>query len=106
MKRRIVIALGGNAILTNDPTAQAQMQSLRHTCEKLLPLIREGNEIIVSIRDNGVGATPEQLTTAGERGHLGVRDSVIGRVRDLGGQATVRAAAGRGVEWELRIPVA
>lgn len=76
------------------------------TAQAWLLLEREGNEIIVSIRDNGVGATPEQLTTAGERGHLGVRDSVIGRVRDLGGQATVRAAAGRGVEWELRIPVA
>ena len=55
-------------------------------------LEREGNEIIVSIRDNGVGATPEQLTTAGERGHLGVRDSVIGRVRDL--------AKGSAEAWE------
>lgn len=48
MKKRIVIALGGNAILTHDPTAHAQMETLRSTCEKLLPLIKEGNEIIIA----------------------------------------------------------
>lgn len=68
-------------------------------------LEHEGHELIISIRDNGVGATPDVITKAGERGHIGVRDSVLGRVRDLGGQAVVRAAPGRGVDWELRIPV-
>ncbi len=68
-------------------------------------LEREGNEVILSVRDNGVGATNAQLTGAAQHGHLGVRDSILGRVRDLGGHATVRAQPGRGVEWELRIPV-
>lgn len=70
-----------------------------------LLLEREGNEVIVSIRDNGVGTTTEQLHGAVDRGHLGVRNSILGRIRDLGGQATVRTSPGRGVEWELRIPV-
>lgn len=68
-------------------------------------LEHEGRELIISVRDNGRGAHPDDLTKAGERGHVGVRDSVLGRVRDLGGQARVRAAPGRGVDWELRIPV-
>ncbi len=68
-------------------------------------LEHEGRELIISVRDNGRGAHPDDLTKAGERGHVGVRDSVLGRIRDLGGQARVRAAPGRGVDWELRIPV-
>lgn len=68
-------------------------------------LEHEGRELIISLRDNGIGAKAEDITKAGERGHIGVRDSVLGRVRDLGGQAVVRAAPGRGVDWELRIPV-
>ncbi len=68
-------------------------------------LEQEGRELIVSIRDNGVGTTGERLTAAGVEGHVGVKDSIRGRMRDLGGQALVRAEPGRGVEWELRIPV-
>ncbi len=33
MNKRIVVALGGNAILTDDPTAQGQMDALRYTSE-------------------------------------------------------------------------
>jgi signal transduction histidine kinase len=68
-------------------------------------LEHEGRELVISVRDNGVGATPQDITKAGDRGHIGVRDSVLGRIRDLGGQAVVHAAPGRGVDWELRIPV-
>jgi signal transduction histidine kinase len=68
-------------------------------------LEHEDKELIISVRDNGVGAQPDDITHAGDQGHVGVRDSVLGRVRDLGGQAAVHAAPGRGVDWELRIPV-
>lgn len=68
-------------------------------------LEHEGRELIISIRDNGKGARPEELTKAGDTGHVGVRDSILGRIRDLGGQAVVRATPGRGVDWELRVPV-
>ncbi len=70
-----------------------------------LLLEREGREMIVSIRDNGVGTTKEQLAGAGADGHVGVKNSILGRVRDLGGQAVVRASPGRGVEWEFRVPM-
>lgn len=68
-------------------------------------LEREENEIIVSIRDNGVGGTADQFEDAFQRGRMGMRHSIYGRLHDIGGVATMRTAPGRGVEWEFRIPV-
>ncbi len=48
MKKRIVVALGGNAILANDPSAASQQLALKQTAEKLVPLIEQGNELIIS----------------------------------------------------------
>lgn len=48
MAERIVIALGGNAILTDDPTAQAQMKALDVTCDYIVPLIAAGHEVIIT----------------------------------------------------------
>lgn len=48
MKQRIVIALGGNAILSTDASAESQQSALKKTAEKLVPLIEQGNEIIIS----------------------------------------------------------
>lgn len=64
-----------------------------------------GTEIIVSIRDNGVGAEPATIAQAAHSGHFGVQASIKGRVADLGGVARLRTAPGRGLEWEVRIPV-
>lgn len=46
--KKIIIALGGNAILTDDPTAKAQKQALDDTAKKLMQLIKAGNELIIS----------------------------------------------------------
>lgn len=64
-----------------------------------------GDEAIISIRDDGVGADPAVITTAGDRGRLGVEASILGRIDALGGNVRLRAARGKGVEWEFRIPV-
>lgn len=69
-------------------------------------LLEEDDDgIIVSVRDNGVGMTREQVQNAFDIGRLGIKESIIGRVRDLGGTAEVQSSPGRGVEWELRIPI-
>lgn len=68
-------------------------------------LEREGGDLLVSIRDNGVGADPAAFDRAASRGRMGTRHSILGRLRDLGGTATMRTAPGHGVEWEFRIPV-
>lgn len=48
MKKRIVVALGGNAILSDDPTAEAQMDALRYTSEKLVGLIKQNYQLVIS----------------------------------------------------------
>lgn len=53
MVRRIVVALGGNAILTDDPTAQAQERALQLTTEQLMPLIVHNDVEMVVTHGNG-----------------------------------------------------
>ena len=48
MSKKIVVALGGNAILTDNPTAEGQMKELRDTSEQLVKLIQDGYELIIT----------------------------------------------------------
>ncbi|GEK91274.1 carbamate kinase [Alkalibacterium kapii] len=47
-KQRFIVALGGNAILTDDPSAKAQQKALQDTTEKLSVLVEAGHEVIIS----------------------------------------------------------
>lgn len=47
-KQRIIIALGGNAILTDDAGAEAQQKTLEKTAESISQLIEEDYELIIS----------------------------------------------------------
>lgn len=53
MVRRIVVALGGNAILTDDPTAKAQQEALEVTASQLIPLIKDNDVEIIVTHGNG-----------------------------------------------------
>ncbi|GAB2491809.1 carbamate kinase [Alkalibacterium psychrotolerans] len=46
--RKIVIALGGNAILTTDASAEAQKQALERTAEYIVQFVENGDDIIVT----------------------------------------------------------
>lgn len=48
MKKRIVVALGGNAILTNDASAKAQQDALAQTAFYLADFVAAGHELIIS----------------------------------------------------------
>lgn len=48
MNKKIVVALGGNAILSADPTAEGQIDALRYTSEKLVGLIQQDYRLIIS----------------------------------------------------------
>lgn len=47
-KRKIVVALGGNAILSTDASAKAQQEALQATAEYLVEIIKQGDELIIS----------------------------------------------------------
>jgi signal transduction histidine kinase len=59
---------------------------------------------VVSVRDDGPGIPEGRLEASAAEGRLGVQQSIVGRVRDLGGTATVHSAPGQGTEWEIAVP--
>ena len=63
-----------------------------------------GDRWVVSVRDDGPGIPEGRLESSAQEGRLGVAQSVVGRLRDLGGTAEVRSAPGQGTEWELTVP--
>lgn len=46
--RKVVVALGGNAILSKDASAAAQQQALRDTAKYLVQFVKQGDKLIVS----------------------------------------------------------
>lgn len=46
--KRIVVALGGNAILTDDSTAQGQKAALSRTTQYLVEFVKQSYQIIIS----------------------------------------------------------
>ena len=62
-----------------------------------------GDAVVVSVRDDGVGIAPHRLDEAARDGHLGVSESIRGRVRGLGGRIELVTAPGEGTEWEITI---
>lgn len=63
-----------------------------------------GSEVVVTVRDDGPGIAAGRLDEAATEGRLGVRESVRGRLADLGGSARLVTAPGEGTEWELTVP--
>jgi signal transduction histidine kinase len=60
--------------------------------------------ITVTVRDDGPGIPDGRLAQAAAEGRLGVAQSIQGRMRHLGGTATISSAPGQGTEVELRLP--
>jgi signal transduction histidine kinase len=60
--------------------------------------------VTVTVRDDGPGIPEGRLAKAAAAGRLGVSHSICGRLRELGGDATIRSVPGEGTEVELRLP--
>ncbi|MDX3893203.1 sensor histidine kinase [Pusillimonas sp.] len=65
-------------------------------------LHRRTPDIVLSVRDNGVGVTPERLARASLES-LGVR-GIKERARQLNGSVTIQASEGFGFRLEVRLP--
>ncbi|MEU8622076.1 DUF5931 domain-containing protein [Streptomyces sp. NPDC048623] len=63
-----------------------------------------GDEVIVTVRDDGPGIPEGRLAKAEGEGRMGVAQSIRGRLRDLGGSAELISVPGQGTEVELKVP--
>ncbi|MET9952678.1 DUF5931 domain-containing protein [Streptomyces sp. NPDC006339] len=63
-----------------------------------------GDEVIVTVRDDGPGIPEGRLAQAEGEGRMGVALSIRGRLRDLGGSAELISVPGQGTEVELKVP--
>lgn len=64
----------------------------------------EGDEVALTVRDNGVGMPQGRLEEAAAAGRLGAASSIRGRLADLGGTAEYTAREGAGVTVRMRAP--
>lgn len=64
----------------------------------------DGDEVVVSVRDDGRGMPAGRLDEAAADGRLGVAASIAGRLRELGGTMAVESSPGAGTEVEMRVP--
>ena len=58
----------------------------------------------VSVRDDCQGFAADRLDLAAGSGRLGVSQSITGRLREIGGTATVTSSPRLGTEVDLRVP--
>jgi signal transduction histidine kinase len=88
--------------------AHAALDNVRRHCgeqARAWVLVEDEPDLVrVTIRDDGPGIPDGRLTEAAAAGRLGVSHSIRGRLRDLGGSATISSVPGEGTEVELRLP--
>ncbi len=65
-----------------------------------------GDDIVVTVRDNGVGVSEDRIEAAATRGRLGVSSSIRGRLEELGGSARYLYGPGGGTTVEMWVPKA
>lgn len=63
-----------------------------------------GDRLAVSVRDDGIGIPDGRLAAARDTGHLGVAQSIGGRIASLGGTAELHTSPREGTQWELTVP--
>lgn len=84
-------------------SSEAVRNSLRHAGVAAVRTVRVTAapvSVIILITDTGAGFDPSAVDPR----RLGIQDSIVARMRAIGGEATVRAAIGAGTEVLLRWP--
>jgi signal transduction histidine kinase len=112
---RVTVSVPAQAVLL-ESTAAAELTAAmhaaldnvrRHCGEQTRTWILVEDEpglVRVTIRDDGPGIPDGRLADAAAAGRLGVSHSIRGRLRDLGGSATISSVPGEGTEVELCLP--
>lgn len=116
--------LSNPRVLVSTPAGEVRMAA--HTVDELVAVVSEalmnverhagsqarawvlledlGDEVVISVRDDGQGIPEGRLEQARAEGRLGVAQSIHGRTMALGGTITLDSTPGTGTEWELRMP--
>jgi signal transduction histidine kinase len=112
---RVTVSVPAQAVLLERTAAaeltaamRAALDNVRQHCgeqTRAWVLVEDEPDLIrVTIRDDGPGIPDGRLAEAAAAGRFGISHSISGRLRDLGGSATISSAAGEGTEVELRLP--
>lgn len=86
-----------------EASAEAVSNAVRHSCATRCDVRVTGQEhdgaakVSVTIKDNGIGFRPELVSDR----RLGIKVSIVGRMRTIGGTADLRSQPGRGTEVAL-----
>lgn len=114
--RRVTVSVPAGRVVVPDGVADELVAAVRACLDNVARHVGEDapawvlvesldGSVVITVRDEGPGIPAGRLEAAYADGRLGVRESIRGRVEDLGGTATLHAAPGRGTEWELTVPV-
>ena len=112
---RVTVSVPAPAVLLKKAAAdelasatRAALDNVRRHCgegARAWVLVEDEPDMVtVTIRDDGPGIPNGRLAEAAAAGRLGVSHSIRGRLRDLGGSATISSVPGEGTEVELRLP--
>jgi signal transduction histidine kinase len=112
---RVTVSAPAQAVLLDGAVAhelasamRAALDNVRRHCdERTHAWVLVEDEpclVTVTIRDDGSGIPAGRLADAATAGRLGVSHSIRGRLRDLGGSATISSIPGEGTKVELRLP--
>lgn len=63
-----------------------------------------GTQIVLTVRDDGVGIADGRLDEAEAQGRMGISQSIRGRVQAIGGSALLETGPEMGTEWEIHLP--
>jgi signal transduction histidine kinase len=88
-----------------DAVRQALENAVAHAGASRVSVFAEedGGELVVTVRDDGAGFVYDEAALRAA-GKIGLVNSIKGRAEQLGGQARIDTAPGRGTEVELRVP--
>lgn len=103
----VEVVMSGDGPITEEAAAivaaagEAITNAAAHSGAGVVSVFGEASDggFRVFVRDRGRGFDPKQLPDD----RLGVRESIIGRISERGGQATVRSEPGWGTEWRLEV---
>ncbi len=112
---RVTVSVPAQPILLPEAAAdelaaamRAALDNVRRHCgegTRAWVLVEDEPDLVtVTIRDDGPGIPDGRLAEAAAAGRFGVSHSIRGRLRDLGGSATISSVPGDGTEVELRLP--